>query len=120
MNDLVIWLCSKSTGKGIKQKVVSVTRNFKESSRKLRIKKGLWVVTLGFWVHSGGKKFEFESHVLSRLEYSMVSGKPVKYKLDKSHSRRKRRGVRSLLLITIGNLWNPFIASVNKQSGEKN
>lgn len=58
MNDLVIWLRPKSTGKGIKQKVVSVTRNFKESSRKLRIKKkkGLWVVTLGFWGHSGGKK----------------------------------------------------------------
>lgn len=58
MNDLVIWLRPKSTGKGIKQKVVSVTRNFKESSRKLRIKKkkrfvGCYFGVLGaFW----GKK----------------------------------------------------------------
>lgn len=74
----------------------------------------------GFGGILGEKKFEFESHVLSRLECFMVSGKPVKYKHDKSHSRRKWRGLRSLLLITIGNLWYPFIASVNKQSGEKN
>lgn len=51
--------------------------------RKLRIKffffkkKRLVIVTLEFWGHAEGKMYEFESHVLSHLEYSVVSEKPV-------------------------------------------
>lgn len=51
--------------------------------RKLRIKfkkkkkKKLVIVTLEFWGHAEGKMYEFESHVLSHLEYSVVSEKPV-------------------------------------------
>lgn len=47
--------------------------------RKLIIlkKKRHVVVTLGVWGHAEGKMYEFETHVLSHLEYSMVSEKPV-------------------------------------------
>lgn len=50
--------------------------NYSKKTYNLKKKRHV-VVTLGFWGHAEGKMYEFESHVFSHLEYSMVSEKPV-------------------------------------------
>lgn len=55
--------------------------------RKLRIRK---IKGLLFWGHTEGKMHQFESHVLSHLEYSIVSEKPIIYNHDKSHNKKIR------------------------------
>lgn len=55
--------------------------------RKLRIRK---IKGLLFWGHTEGKMHQFESHVLSHLEYSIVSEKPIIYNHDKSHNKKNQ------------------------------